>query len=101
MQKQYEQELKKLTAQLSKDTKQTESQIRKLERHRLCCFHAMDRDIRKIRKVGDREIARLVSGHKKVEKGTARTVNTLIKAQTKREAALQRRIDILHGRLGS
>jgi len=101
MQKQYETELKKLTAQLSKDTKQTDRQIGKLEKHRTSCFYAHDQKVRKIRKVADRDIARLVATHKKVEKGTVSTINTLTKAYQKREAALQRRIDILHGRLGS
>jgi hypothetical protein len=98
---QYTAELKQLTRELSTDRTKAAREIRKLESARLRAMRTKDAEIKRIRKVADRDIAAVQRAFKQTDRVDVRTLAAHHKGTAKRHAALERRIAILQGRIGS
>ena len=101
MQTEYERELKKLTAEISRCDAKAERIVHNITRHITKVQRSADKQIKSTRKCADRDIRRIQAELKKEIKPFLREITTTRRAAEKATAARQRRIDILHGRLGS
>jgi multidrug resistance efflux pump len=101
MTKEYQAELKKLKATLSKDERSTNRAINKIIAARRKCERQSERAVKAVKRDADKAVKLLVKEFTNTIKGFDREGRNLQKARDRRTDAITRRIQILEGRLAS
>lgn len=98
---QYEAELKKLHAQIGSEQKRTARHVETLRRRRKANDRRRDAAMRKLRRETAKAEKAILKEHRLSDRPLISEINASFRAHDRREAALQKRIAILTGRLSS